>query len=70
MDVGDFGGPGDGVHTKRTGKVKKPFGGGGTFENNRPVGSAGQPVNGGKGEARQSAIERRIAKLNKDRGKK
>lgn len=49
---------------------KKQFGGGGTMSNNRPVGSAGQPAATNGSDARSGAIERRIAKMNKDRGKK
>ena len=78
MTVGDFNGPGDGVHTKRTGKMDKEVTAGGTVANNTPVGSAGQPQSGigmfgrrGKqpDEKKSGAIGRRIAMMNK-KGKK
>lgn len=43
----------------------------GTVANNNPVGSAGQPQGKQqKMKSRAGAIERRIANMNKDRGKK
>lgn len=41
---------------------------GGTVANNRPVGSAGQKNT--DGSERMNAIERRMRKMNQDRGKK